>query len=192
MIFAGSVLISQFHWLLYVFGAFLLFTGWKMWFAAGQEPDLESNPALRWMRKHLRLLPEYAGNALSVKRDGVRWFTPLFAVLILIAVTDVIFAVDSIPAIFAITTDPFIVLTSNVFAVLGLRAMFFLLAGMADRFHLLPYGLALVLGFIGIKMMIIDLFKIPTPVSLGVVALIIAATVVLSLKYPPKEGEGQA
>lgn len=192
MIFAGSVLISQFHWLLYVFGAFLLFTGWKMWFAAGQEPDLETNPALRWMRKHLRLLPDYAGNALSVKRDDVRWFTPLFAVLILIAVTDVIFAVDSIPAIFAITTDPFIVLTSNVFAVLGLRAMFFLLAGMADRFHLLPYGLALVLGFIGIKMMIIDLFKIPTPVSLGVVAVIIAATVVLSLKYPPKEGEGQA
>ncbi|WP_099604282.1 TerC family protein [Stenotrophomonas maltophilia] len=191
MIFAGSVLISQFHWLLYVFGAFLLFTGWKMWFAAGQEPDLETNPALRWMRKHLRLLPGYEGNALSVKRDGVRWFTPLFAVLILIAVTDVIFAVDSIPAIFAITTDPFIVLTSNVFAVLGLRAMFFLLAGMADRFHLLPYGLALVLGFIGIKMMIIDLFKIPTLVSLGVVAVIIAATVVLSLKYPPKEGEGQ-
>ncbi len=192
MIFAGSVLISQFHWLLYVFGAFLLFTGWKMWFAAGQEPDLETNPALRWMRKHLRLLPDYAGNAMSVTQDGKRWFTPLFAVLILIAVTDVIFAVDSIPAIFAITTDPFIVLTSNVFAVLGLRAMFFLLAGMADRFHLLPYGLALVLGFIGIKMMIIDLFKIPTPVSLGVVAAIIAATVVLSLKYPPKEDAGQA
>lgn len=192
MIFAGSVLISQFHWLLYVFGAFLLFTGWKMWFAAGQEPDLETNPALRWMRKHLRLLPDYAGNAMSVMQDGKRWFTPLFAVLILIAVTDVIFAVDSIPAIFAITTDPFIVLTSNVFAVLGLRAMFFLLAGMADRFHLLPYGLALVLGFIGIKMMIIDLFKIPTPVSLGVVAAIIAATVVLSVKYPPKNDAGQA
>ncbi len=188
MIFAGSVLISQFHWLLYVFGAFLLFTGWKMWFAAGQEPDLETNPALRWMRKHLRLLPDYAGNAMSVMQDGKRWFTPLFAVLILIAVTDVIFAVDSIPAIFAITTDPFIVLTSNVFAVLGLRAMFFLLAGMADRFHLLPYGLALVLAFIGIKMMLIDLFKIPTPISLGVVAVIIAATVVLSLKNPPKEG----
>jgi len=192
MIFAGSVLINQFHWLLYVFGAFLLFTGWKMWFAAGQEPDLETNPALRWMRKHLRLLPDYAGNAMSVMQDGKRWFTPLFAVLILIAVTDVIFAVDSIPAIFAITTDPFIVLTSNVFAVLGLRAMFFLLAGMADRFHLLPYGLALVLGFIGIKMMIIDLFKIPTPVSLGVVAAIIAATVVLSVKYPPKNDAGQA
>ncbi|WP_455947996.1 TerC family protein [Lelliottia jeotgali] len=188
MIFAGSVLLTKFHWLLYVFGAFLLFTGWKMWFSAGSEPDLETNPALRWMRKHLRLLPDYAGNAMSVMRDGKRWFTPLFVVLILIAVTDVIFAVDSIPAIFAITTDPFIVLTSNVFAVLGLRAMFFLLAGMADRFHLLPYGLALVLAFIGIKMMLIDLFKIPTPISLGVVAVIIAATVVLSLTNPPKEG----
>ena len=189
MIFAGSVLLTKFHWLLYVFGAFLLFTGWKMWFSAGSEPDLETNPALRWMRKHLRLLPDYAGNAMSVMRDGKRWFTPLFVVLILIAVTDVIFAVDSIPAIFAITTDPFIVLTSNVFAVLGLRAMFFLLAGMADRFHLLPYGLALVLAFIGIKMMLIDIFKIPTPISLGVVAVIIAATVVLSLKNPPKTGD---
>jgi len=138
MIFAGSVLLTQFHWLLYVFGAFLLFTGWKMWFSAGQEPDLEANPALRWMRRHLRMEPQYQGNALSVVRDGKRWYTPLFVVLILIAVTDVIFAVDSIPAIFAITTDPFIVLTSNVFAVLGLRAMFFLLAGAADRFHQSP------------------------------------------------------
>ena len=191
MIFAGSVLISQFHWLLYVFGAFLLFTGWKMWFAAGQEPDLEANPPCAGCASTCaccRTTPQCA------ERDA-RWRAlvhPLFAVLILIAVTDVIFAVDSIPAIFAITTDPFIVLTSNVFAVLGLRAMFFLLAGMADRFHLLPYGLALVLAFIGIKMMIIDLFKIPTPVSLGVVAVIIAATVVLSLKYPPKEGSGHA
>ena len=188
MIFAGSVLLTKFHWLLYVFGAFLLLTGIKMWFSAGKEPDLEANPVLRFMRKHLRLTPQYHGNALSVTQEGKRWFTPLFAVLMLIAITDVIFAVDSIPAIFAITTDPFIVLTSNVFAVLGLRAMFFLLAGMADRFHLLPYGLALVLAFIGIKMMIIDLFKIPTPISLGVVAVIIAATVVLSLKNPPKEG----
>lgn len=109
-----------------------------MWFSAGKEPELETNPILRWMRNHLRLSPDYAGNSLSVVRDGKRWFTPFFVVLILIAVIDVIFAVDSIPAIFAITTDPFIVLTSNVFAVLGLRAMFFLLAGMADRFHLLP------------------------------------------------------
>ena len=186
MIFAGSVLVSQFHWLLYVFGAFLLFTGWKMWFAAGEEPSLDDNPALRLMRRHLRITHEYNGNRLLVEKDGVRWFTPMFVVLVLIAVTDVIFAVDSIPAIFAITTDPFIVLTSNVFAVLGLRAMFFLLAGMADRFHLLPYGLAVILGFIGAKMLLIDVFHIPVPVSLGVVAAILAMTMVLSVKLPPR------
>lgn len=186
MIFAGSVLLTKFHWLLYVFGAFLLLTGIKMWFSAGKEPDLEANPVLRWMRGHLRLSPQYDGNALSVIKDGKRWFTPLFVVLILIAVIDVIFAVDSIPAIFAITTDPFIVLTSNVFAVLGLRAMFFLLAGMADRFHLLPYGLAVILVFIGTKMMIIDLYKIPVLVSLAAVVLILIFTIVLSLMRPPK------
>ncbi|WP_293712057.1 MULTISPECIES: TerC family protein [unclassified Stenotrophomonas] len=188
MIFAGSVLVTQFHWLLYVFGAFLLFTGWKMWFAAGEEPSLDNNPALKFMRKHLRISHEYNGNRLVTEKNGVRWFTPMFVVLILIAVTDVIFAVDSIPAIFAITTDPFIVLTSNVFAVLGLRAMFFLLAGMADRFHLLPYGLAVILAFIGTKMLLIDIFKIPVPVSLGVVAAILTVTVILSLKIPPKGG----
>ncbi|MDR6674688.1 TerC family protein [Xanthomonas sp. 1678] len=186
MIFAGSVLLTKFHWLLYVFGAFLLLTGIKMWFSAGKEPDLEANPVLRFMRKHLRLTPQYHGNALSVTQEGKRWYTPLFAVLMLIAITDVIFAVDSIPAIFAITTDPFLVLTSNVFAVLGLRAMFFLLAGMADRFHLLPYGLAIVLVFIGTKMLIIDLYKIPVLVSLLAVALVIGATVALSLLRPAK------
>ena len=186
MIFAGSVLLTKFHWLLYVFGAFLLLTGIKMWFSAGKEPDLEANPVLRFMRKHLRLTPQYHGNALSVTQEGKRWYTPLFAVLMLIAITDVIFAVDSIPAFFAITTDPFLVLTSNVFAVLGLRAMFFLLAGMADRFHLLPYGLAIVLVFIGTKMLIIDLYKIPVLVSLLAVALIIGATVALSLLRPAK------
>ena len=190
MIFAGTVLVSQFHWLLYVFGAFLLFTGWKMWFAAGQEPSLDDNPALKFMRKHLRITHEYNGNRLMAEKNGVRWFTPMFVVLILIAVTDVIFAVDSIPAIFAITTDPFIVLTSNVFAVLGLRAMFFLLAGMADRFHLLPYGLAVILGFIGTKMLLIDVFKIPVPVSLGVVAAILVMTMVLSVKLPPRGSHG--
>ncbi|WP_045764850.1 TerC family protein [Xanthomonas albilineans] len=186
MIFAGAVLLSKFHWLLYLFGAFLLLTGIKMWYSAGKQPDLEANPVLRFMRKHLRLTAQYHGNALSLTQEGKRWFTPLFAVLILIAITDVIFAVDSIPAIFAITTDPFIVLTSNVFAVLGLRAMFFLLAGMAERFHLLPYGLAIVLVFIGIKMLIIDLYKIPVWVSLSAVVAVIGATVVLSLLRPAK------
>jgi tellurite resistance protein TerC len=157
-----------------------------MLIAAGQAPDLEKNPALKWMRKHLPLTRDYHGNAFTVKIDGKRWYTPLFVVIVLIGITDVIFAVDSIPAIFAITSDPFIVLTSNVFAVLGLRAMFFLLAGMADRFHLLPYGLAVVLVYIGAKMLLIDVVKIPVLVSLGVVFGILAVTVWLSLVRPAK------
>ena len=186
MIFAGAVLITKYHWILYVFGAFLLLTGVKMLWAAGKAPDLDNNPALKWMRGHLRLTPGYHGNAFSVKLDGVRHYTPLFVTIVLIGITDVIFAVDLIPAIFAITKDPFIVLTSNVFAVLGLRAMFFLLAGMADRFHLLPYGLALVLMFIGTKMLIVDIYKIPVVWSLAVVTVTIAVTIVLSLMHPAK------
>lgn len=186
LIFAGALLLAKFHWVLYVFGAFLVFTGIKMLMAAGKSPDLEQNPVLKWMRGHLRLTDDYHDSKLSIVRDGKRWFTPLFAVIALIGVTDVIFAVDSIPAIFAITSDPFIVLTSNVFAVLGLRAMFFLLQGMADRFHLLPYGLAIVLVFIGAKMLLIDIYKIPILVSLLGVAAIIGTSVVLSLMRPPK------
>lgn len=186
MIFAGAALLNQFHWLLYVFGAFLLLTGIRMWFSAGSEPDLEANPVLKYIRRHLRLTEGYVGHQLSVVREGKRWYTPLFVVLILISVTDVIFAVDSIPAIFAITTDPFIVLTSNVFAVLGLRAMFFLLAGVADRFHLLPYGLAVILVYIGAKMLVADFIQIPVLASLGVVFAILAVTVWLSLARPPK------
>lgn len=186
LIFVGAALLAQFHWLLYLFGAFLLLTGVKMWCAAGKEPDLEQNPALRWMRRHLKMTDGYRGAAMHVRENGARLYTPLFVVLVLIGVTDVIFAVDSIPAIFAITTDPFIVLTSNVFAVLGLRAMFFMLAGVADRFHLLPYGLAIVLAFIGTKMLLIDVYKIPVLWSLGVVALILTVTVVMSLARPPK------
>jgi tellurite resistance protein TerC len=184
MIFAGALLLAKFHWILYVFGIFLILTGIKMLIAAGKAPDLEKNPILKWMRGHLPLTKEYHGNAFTVNLDGKRWYTPLFVVIVLIGVTDLIFAVDSIPAIFAITSDPFIVLTSNVFAVLGLRAMFFLLAGMADRFHLLPYGLAAVLMFIGAKMLLIDVYKIPVLVSLGVVTATIAVTIVLSLMRP--------
>lgn len=186
MIFAGAALLTRFHWLLYVFGAFLLITGIRMWHSAGAEPDLEANPVLKYIRRHLRLTEGYVGHQLSVVREGKRWYTPLFVVLILISVTDVIFAVDSIPAIFAITTDPFIVLTSNVFAVLGLRAMFFLLAGVADRFHLLPYGLAVILVYIGAKMLVADFIQIPVLASLGVVFAILAVTVWLSLARPPK------
>ncbi len=186
MIFAGALLLARFHWVLYVFGLFLLLTGIKMLLTAGKAPDLEANPALRWMRRHLPLTPGYRGGRLSVVANGARRYTPLFVVIVLIGITDLIFAVDSIPAIFAITDDPFIVLTFNVFAVLGLRAMFFLLAGMADRFHLLPYGLALVLMFIGAKMLLLDVYKIPIAAALGVVVAIIGATVALSLRRPPK------
>ena len=186
LIFVGALLLAKFHWILYLFGAFLLFTGIKMWRAAGEPPSLEGNPVLRWVTGHLPFMRRYYGGALWIGSGARRKFTPLFVVLVMIAVTDVIFAVDSIPAIFAITTDPFIVLTSNVFAVLGLRAMFFLLQGMADRFHLLPYGLALVLAFIGAKMLLIDLYKIPILLSLGTVAVIIGSTIALSLLRPAK------
>ena len=186
LIFAGAFLLAKFHWILYVFGAFLLLTGIKMIMAAGKAPDLEQNPLLRWLTSHVAMTRSYQGSALSVIEGGKRLYTPLFIVIVMIGITDVIFAVDSIPAIFAITDDPFIVLTSNVFAVLGLRAMFFLLQGMADRFHLLPYGLALVLMFIGVKMLLIDFYKIPIGVSLAVVAATIGTTIALSMLRPQK------
>jgi tellurite resistance protein TerC len=190
MILIGAWLIQQFDWILYIFGAFLVFTGVKMWWAAGQEPDLEANPALKWVRSHLRISPGYDGERFTTVINGVRHFTPLFVVIALIGIVDIIFAVDSIPAIFAITTDPFIVLTSNVFAILGLRAMYFLLAGMHERFHLLSYGLAIVLVFIGAKMLLLDVYKIPVAWSLGVTVVVLAVTMILSLKIPPKAGAG--
>lgn len=186
MIFAGAVLLARFHWILYVFGGFLLLTGVKLLRSAREAADLEANPALKWMRRHLPLTADYHGPRFTVRLGGKRFYTPLFVVIVLIAVTDVVFAVDSIPAIFAITSDPFIVLTSNVFAVLGLRAMFFLLGGITDRFHLLPYGLALVLMFVGIKMLLTDVYKVPVAWSLGVVAATIAATIALSVMRPPR------
>lgn len=188
MILVGAWLITQFHWVLYVFGAFLVFTGVKMWWAAGQEPDLANNPALRWINRKMKVSPDYDGERFFTVRDGVRMATPLFVVILLIGIVDIVFAVDSIPAIFAITTDPFIVLTSNVFAILGLRALYFLLAGMHERFHLLSYGLAIVLVFIGTKMLLIDLYKIPVAWSLGFTVVTLAATMLLSLRIPPRPG----
>ena len=184
MILLGAWLLVKFHWLLYVFGAFLVLTGIKMWLAAGKEPDLGDNPALKWLRRHLQVSPTYDEERFFTQYQGRNMATPLLLVILLIGIVDIVFAVDSIPAIFAITTDPFIVLTSNVFAILGLRAMYFLLADMHDRFHLLPYGLALVLGFIGTKMLLIDVWKIPVGWSLGVTVAILAVTMVLSLKVP--------
>ena len=185
MILVGGWLLSQFHWILYVFGAFLILTGVKMWWAAGQEESLEDNPALKLLRKVLPVSKEYDGEKFWTVENGKKIATPLLMVVALVGMTDVIFAVDSIPAIFAITKDPFIVLTSNVFAILGLRAMFFLLQAAASRFHLLNYGLAVILVFIGSKMMLIDIYKIPVAVSLGVVLGILAITMVWSAKTAP-------
>ncbi len=182
MILVGGWLLAEFHWVLYVFGAFLILTGVKMWWAAGQEPDLEDNPALKLLRKVLPVSKNYDGENFWTVENGKKIATPLFMVICLIALTDVIFAVDSIPAIFAITSDPFIVLTSNVFAILGLRAMYFLLAAVANKFHLLNYGLAVILVFIGTKMCLIDVFKIPVGISLGVVVGILATTMLLSVR----------
>ena len=181
MILLGSVLIVRFHWVIYIFGAFLVITGIKMLIFAGQESDLARNPVLRWMRGHLPITTEYHGERFTVMRDGRRVFTPLFLVLVLIEVTDLIFSVDSIPAIFAVTTDPFIVFTSNIFAILGLRAMYFLLADLAARFHLLKYGLAVILLFVGIKMLLIDIYKIPIGWALGVVFAVLLTSVFASL-----------
>lgn len=192
MILVGAWLITQFHWVLYLFGAFLLFTGIKMWWAAGQEPDLDNNPALKWIRSRFKIAPDYDGEKFFTVVGGVKMATPLLVVIVLIGIVDLVFAVDSIPAIFAITTDPFIVLTSNVFAILGLRAMYFLLANMHERFHLLSYGLAIILIFIGLKMLLIDVYKIPVVYSLGFTAVTLAVTMILSLKIPPKGTPGGA
>ena len=186
MILVGAWLIARFHWLLYLFGAFLLVTGLRMLVSTEKEPDLEKNPFLKWMRGHLAITPGYEGNHLSLVKDDKRWFTPLFLVVALIGVTDAVFAVDSIPAIFAVTTDPFIVMTSNIFAVLGLRALYFLLADMAGRFHLLKVGLAFVLAFIGTKMLIVPWVKIPVGASLAVVGVLLGSSILASLLIKPK------
>ena len=187
MILVGAWLIKEFHWVLYLFGLFLLVTGIKMLIFANANSDLEKNPILKWMRGHMNLTSDFDGEKFWVVRQNVRFYTPLFVVMILIGITDVVFAVDSIPAIFAITEDPFIVMTSNIFAILGLRAMYFLLADLKDRFHLLTYGLGVILVFVGTKMLIVDWIKIPVGTSLGVVGAILAASVIASLLTKPKE-----
>jgi tellurite resistance protein TerC len=186
MILLGAWLISQFHWVLYIFGVFLLITGVKMLLFADKEPDLAKNPIINWLRKHIRITETFHEDKFWIIKNGQRWFTPMFLVLVLVELSDVIFAMDSIPAIFAITHDPFIVFTSNIFAILGLRALYFLLADMADRFHLLKYGLAIVLIFVGSKMLIVEWFKVPIDVSLAVVVSILGISILLSLKASRK------
>jgi len=185
MILAGAWVVSEFSWVLYLFGAFLLITGMRMLVAADAEPEvgnnMANNPVLRFARRHLRVAEGDHGERFTVSKGGLLYVTPLFLVLILIEVTDLVFAVDSIPAIFAITTDPFIVFTSNLFAILGLRALYFLLVDVADRFHLLKYGLAMVLVFIGAKMLIMPWYHVPVEASLVVVAVLIAASCVASV-----------
>ena len=184
MILIGAWLISRFHGILYVFGAFLLATGIKMIVFADEKPDLGANPVLRWMRGRLALTDGFEGERFWVVRDGRRWYTPLFLVLVLVGVTDVVFAVDSIPAIFAITDDPFIVMASNVFAVLGLRALYFVVADLAHRFHYLTYGLGAILVFVGLKMLAAGFWKVPVGVSLGVVGAILATAIAASVLFP--------
>ncbi|PEH18035.1 TerC family protein [Salmonella enterica] len=180
MIFAGTWLITQFEWLLYVFGAFLLFTGVKMALAKEDESGIGEKPMVRWLRGHLRMTDTIENERFFVRKNGLLYATPLLLVLIMVELSDVIFAVDSIPAIFAVTTDPFIVLTSSLFAILGLRAMYFLLSGVAERFSMLKYGLAVILVFIGIKMLIVDFYHIPIAISLGVVFGILTITLVIN------------
>jgi len=189
MILAGGWLLAEFHWILYVFGAFLILTGVKMWLAAGKEPDLNDNPALKLLRNFLPVSQDFDGEKFMTVENDKKIATPLFMVICLIALTDIIFAVDSIPAIFAITSDPFIVLTSNVLAILGLRAMYFLLAAVADKFHLLSYGLSIILIFIGVKMCLIDVYKMPVTVSLGVVVAVLAVTMIWSVRTAKQQAK---
>jgi tellurite resistance protein TerC len=181
LIVAGAALIEQFHWIIYVFGAFLIFTGVRMALHRDEEIHPENNPLLNILRRRLPVTETYEKDHFWVRRAGKLMITPLLLVLVLVESTDLIFAVDSIPAIFAVTTDPFIVYTSNVFAILGLRSLYFLLAGVIDKFHYLKLGLSAVLTFVGVKMVIVDFYKIPTPVSLSVIVGLLAIAVVASL-----------
>ncbi|MGV3345968.1 TerC family protein [Enterobacteriaceae bacterium LUAb1] len=180
MIFVGSWLVTQFSWILYLFGAFLLVTGLKMALAKTDNNAPGNNPLIRWLRRHMRITDTLENEHFFVRKNGLLFATPLLMVLIMVEISDVIFAVDSIPAIFAVTTDPFIVLTSNLFAILGLRAMYFMLASVAARFSMLKYGLAVIMIFIGVKMLIVDIFHIPVAISLGVIAGILISTLLIN------------
>ncbi len=186
LIYLGAILIAKFAWIFYVFGAFLFFTGIKMFFFSNKKSDLGRNPLLVWLRGHVRITEGLRGDRFMWVEKGVRYGTPLLLVLILVEATDLIFALDSIPAIFAVTGDPFIVFTANTFAILGLRAIYFLLADMADRFHLLGYGLATIITLVGVKMLVMDVFKVPILWMLGMVVIVLAASIIASLVIKPK------
>jgi len=187
-IFAGAALLESFHWMIFVFGAFLVYTGIKLLRSSeiGVSPD--KNPILKFMRRRVRMTEEFHEDKFFVRKNGLRWATPLLAVLIVVETTDVLFAVDSIPAIFAVTTNTFIVFTSNAFAILGLRALYFLLAGVLDRFHYLKAGLAAVLVFVGVKMLISDWYHVPIWASLLTITVLIGGSIVFSLRKTVPEG----
>ncbi|HEX9867167.1 MAG TPA: TerC family protein [Candidatus Tectomicrobia bacterium] len=185
-ILTGITLIQKFHWVIYIMGGFLVLTGIKMALQKGEEINPEHNPVLRLFRRLMPVTEDYEGDRFFVRRSGRLFATPLFVIVLVVETTDVIFAVDSIPAILAITLDPFIVYTSNVFAILGLRALFFALAGIIRLFHYLPYGLSLILVFVGIKMLLVDIYKIPISMALGTVAAVLVISVVASIIFPPK------
>jgi tellurite resistance protein TerC len=196
MIVGGAALITKFSWIIYIFGAFLILTGIKMIVKRDEEMHPERNPVVKWFKRLMPVTSDYRGDKFFVRENGIRMATPLFVVLLLVEITDVIFAVDSIPAIFAVTTDPFIVYTSNVFAILGLRSLYFALAGVMDKFHYLKIGLGAVLTFVGVKMLLAhSAWKIPTLPSLGVIVLILTVAVVASLLRPktvkPKTAPGK-
>jgi tellurite resistance protein TerC len=182
----GALLIERFHWILYIFGAFLIVTGVRMALQGDTDFDPEENVVMRLAKRWLPFTPQYHEQKFFVRDGGRMLATPLFLVLLLVEFTDLIFAVDSIPAIFAVTTDPFLVYTSNVFAILGLRSMYFLLAGVVDKFHLLRYGLAIILAFVGTKMLIADVMPVPIGLSLVVILTVLVGSVVLSLLIPSK------
>lgn len=185
-IVAGVGLIQKFHWIVYVFGVFLVYSGIKLFFQNEAEIHPEKNPVLRLFRRWVPVTKDYVGNKFFVRRPGL-YATPLFVVLLVVETTDLLFAVDSIPAILAITRDAFIVYTSNVFAILGLRSMYFALAGMMEMFRYLHYGLSLVLVFVGAKMLLSHYFEIPTPIALAAVASILSISVIASLAHPKKK-----
>jgi len=182
LIVIGAALLKEFHWIIYVFGAFLIFTGIRMAVQRNEEVHPENNPVVKLLRRIMPVTENYEGEQFFVRRLGKLMATPLFVVLLIVESTDLIFAVDSIPAIFAVTNDPFIVYTSNVFAILGLRSLYFLLAGVVDKFHYLKLGLSAVLVFVGVKMVLVDIYKIPIGLSLAVIAGILTISIIASLR----------
>jgi tellurite resistance protein TerC len=186
-IFAGVTLVNRFHWILYLFGVFLIYTGIQLMREGDEEKDPSRNIVLKYCRKFLPLSESYEDGKFAVRRDGKLLFTPLFIVLMVVETTDIMFATDSIPAILAITRDSFIVYTSNVFAILGLRSLYFALAGMMKLFHYLNYGLSVVLIFIGVKMLLPERYQVPTWIALLVIAGLLAASVLASVLFPKKE-----